>query len=163
MKINWGVIGCGGIAFRRTIPGLVKSENANLVAVMDTNFEVAKQVQKEFNASYAFDNVEDLLNLEEIDAVYIATPVFCHKEQVLKAASKKMQPKSTPVILALYQSLVIPLQAIHYQLQVLWQLPLLISHFLILRQLSILPRRVMKKKLAQVLTELWKKIQPLAL
>ena len=89
MKINWGVIGCGGIAFRRTIPGLVKSENANLVAVMDTNFEVAKQVQKEFNASYAFDNVEDLLNLDEIDAVYIATPVFCHKEQVLKAASKK--------------------------------------------------------------------------
>ena len=39
MKINWGVIGCGGIAFRRTIPGLVLSENSNLVAVMDTNFD----------------------------------------------------------------------------------------------------------------------------
>ena len=50
MKINWGVIGCGGIAFRRTIPGLVLSENSNLVAVMDTNFDAAKSVHKEFNA-----------------------------------------------------------------------------------------------------------------
>ncbi len=89
MKINWGVIGCGGIAFRRTIPGLIKSKNANLVAVMDTDLHVAKKVKDEFNASYVFDNVEDLLKLEEIDAVYIATPVFCHKEQVLKAAKAK--------------------------------------------------------------------------
>ena len=89
MKINWGVIGCGGIAFRRTIPGLVLSENSNLVAVMDTNFDAAKTVQKEFNAKYSFDNVEDLLAVDEIDAVYIATPVFCHKEQVLKAATAK--------------------------------------------------------------------------
>lgn len=89
MKINWGVIGCGGIAFRRTIPGLVLSENSNLVAVMDTNFDAAKTVQKEFGAKYAFDNVEDLLAIDEIDAVYIATPVFCHKEQVMKAAAAK--------------------------------------------------------------------------
>ena len=89
MKINWGVIGCGGIAFRRTIPGLVLSENSNLVAVMDTNFDAAKTVQKEFNAKYAFDNVEDLLAVDEIDAVYIATPVFCHKDQVMKAATAK--------------------------------------------------------------------------
>ena len=89
MKINWGVIGCGGIAFRRTIPGLVLSENSNLVAVMDTNFDAAKTVQKEFDAKYAFDNVEDLLAVDEIDAVYIATPVFCHKDQVMKAATAK--------------------------------------------------------------------------
>lgn len=89
MKINWGVIGCGGIAFRRTIPGLVLSENSNLVAVMDTNFDAAKTVQKQFNAKYSFDNVEELLALDEIDAVYIATPVFCHKEQVMKAAAAK--------------------------------------------------------------------------
>ena len=86
MKINWGVIGCGGIAFRRTIPGLVLSENSNLVAVMDTNFDAAKTVQKEFDAKYAFDNIEELLALSEIEAVYIASPVFCHKEQAVAAA-----------------------------------------------------------------------------
>ncbi len=89
MKIKWGVIGCGGIAYRRTIPGMMLSENSELVAVMDTNFEAAKKVKEEFGAKYAFEKVEDVLNLEEIDAVYIATPVFCHKEQAMMAAKAK--------------------------------------------------------------------------
>lgn len=86
MKIKWGVIGCGGIAYRRTIPGMMLSENSELVAVMDTNFEVANKVKDEFGAKYAFATVEEVLALEEVDAVYIATPVFCHKEQAMKAA-----------------------------------------------------------------------------
>jgi len=86
LKIKWGVIGCGGIAYRRTIPGMVLAENSELVAVMDTNFEAAEKVKEEFNVKYAFSTVEDVLALEEIDAVYIATPVFCHKEQAMKAA-----------------------------------------------------------------------------
>lgn len=86
MKLNWGVIGCGGIAYRRTIPGMVLADNSNLVAVMDTDFDAAKKVSEEFGAKYAFDTVDELLALSEIDAVYIATPVFCHKEQVMKAA-----------------------------------------------------------------------------
>ena len=86
MKIKWGVIGCGGIAYRRTIPGMMLSGNSELVAVMDTNFEAAKKIKEEFGAKYAFETVEEVLALEEIDAVYIATPVFCHKEQAMKAA-----------------------------------------------------------------------------
>jgi predicted dehydrogenase len=36
MAVNWGVIGAGGIADRRTIPeGITKAKNAKLVAVMD--------------------------------------------------------------------------------------------------------------------------------
>lgn len=89
MKIKWGVIGCGGIALRRTIPGMMLSENSELVAVMDTNFEAAEKVKEEFGAKYAFSSAEELLNVEEIDAVYIATPVFCHKEQVKLAAEAK--------------------------------------------------------------------------
>jgi len=89
LKIKWGVIGCGGIARRRTIPGLMLSENSELYAVMDTNFNAAKEVKEEFNAKFAFSTVEELLALDEIDAVYIATPVFCHKEQVFAAAKAK--------------------------------------------------------------------------
>ena len=89
MKIKWGVIGCGGIAYRRTIPGMMLSENSELVAVMDTNFDAAKKVKEEFGAKYAFSTVEEVLALDEIDAVYIATPVFCHKEQAIMAANAK--------------------------------------------------------------------------
>ena len=89
MKIKWGVIGCGGIADRRTIPGMMLAENAELVAVMDANLQAAERVKEKYNAQYAFDNIEDLLAIDEIQAVYIASPVFCHKEQAFAAAKAK--------------------------------------------------------------------------
>ena len=89
MKIKWGVIGCGGIADRRTRPGMMLADNAELVAVMDTNPEFAKKVQEKYGAKYSFTNEADLLALDEIDAVYIASPVFCHKAQAFAAAKAK--------------------------------------------------------------------------
>ena len=89
MKIKWGVIGCGGIADRRTIPGMMLSDDVELVAVMDTNYDAALRVKEKFNAKYAFATVEELLAVDEIQAVYIATPVFCHKEQAVLAAKAK--------------------------------------------------------------------------
>ncbi len=89
MKIKWGVIGCGGIADRRTIPGMMLADNAELVAVMDANEKFAENVKKKYNAKYAFTDYNELLKLEEIDAVYIASPVFCHEEQAIAAAKAK--------------------------------------------------------------------------
>ena len=88
-KVKWGVIGCGGIADRRTIPGMMLADNAELVAVMDASLTAAQGVRKKYNAAYAFDRYEDLLALDEIDAVYIASPVFAHKEQAIAAAKAK--------------------------------------------------------------------------
>ncbi len=86
MKVKWGVIGCGGIADRRTLPGMMLAENAELIAVMDANKEAADRCKEKYNAKYAFDNIEELLAIDEIEAVYIASPVFCHKEQARAAA-----------------------------------------------------------------------------
>lgn len=85
-KIKWGVIGCGGIADRRTIPGMMLADNAELVAVMDANKKAADNCKEKYGAKYAFDNINELLAIGEIQAVYIASPVFCHKEQALAAA-----------------------------------------------------------------------------
>ena len=85
-KIKWGVIGCGGIADRKTIPGMIEADNVELVAVMDAVMPVAERVKEKYGAKYAFDNYADLLALDELEAVYIASPVFCHKEQALAAA-----------------------------------------------------------------------------
>jgi len=86
MKIKWGVIGCGGIADRRTLPGMMLADNAELIAVMDANKAAADACKEKYNAKYAFDKMEDVLALDEIQAVYIASPVFCHKEQAMAAA-----------------------------------------------------------------------------
>ena len=64
-KIRFGIIGCGGIARRRTINGLLMAESAVCEAIMDTNREsldatgdqygIAKRYLdgKDFTTSYA--------------------------------------------------------------------------------------------------------------
>ena len=86
MKIKWGVIGAAGIADRRTIPGLLLAKNAELWSVMDVDIGITNRIKEKYNARCAYNSVEALLSDQEIDAVYIASPVFCHAEQVRLAA-----------------------------------------------------------------------------
>lgn len=85
-KIHWGIIGCGGIARKRTIPGLLLAKNAVCEAIMDKNEAALHEVGEEFGIKKKYTDVDELLGDKEIDAVYIATPLFLHKEQVFKAA-----------------------------------------------------------------------------
>ena len=86
MKLRWGVIGAGGIADRRTIPGMMEAENAELVAVMEVEQSLADSIKEKYGAKAAYDNADDLLARDDIDAVYIASPVICHEEAAVKAA-----------------------------------------------------------------------------
>ncbi len=87
MSVKWGVIGCGGIADRRTIPeGILPAKNAELVAVMDVNEEKLKGVSQKYNNVRSYLTEEELVNDKEVQAVYIATPVYLHPKQVALAA-----------------------------------------------------------------------------
>lgn len=85
-KIRFGVIGAGGIADRRTIPGLMKSKKAELIAVMGPNTGRTEALRAKYNAKFAYTNEEELLKNPEIDAVYIASPVNMHLAQAKLAA-----------------------------------------------------------------------------
>ena len=85
-KVRWGVIGAGGIADRRTIPGMLLSENARLIAVMDLSGETAEMAAKKYSVENYYDNEDKLLEEQNIDAVYIASPVAAHYEQAVKTA-----------------------------------------------------------------------------
>ena len=89
-KLRFGVIGASGIADRRTIPGLLQAENAELVAVMSRDPEVAERLRQKWGAKYAYSSVEDLARCPEIDAVYIGTPLcamFSRQKAALTTAS----------------------------------------------------------------------------
>lgn len=87
MKIlNWGLIGAGDIARKRIAPALCELENCNLVSISRKNAETAESFAKEFGAEKWFADWRELIADEEIDAVYLATPVFLHKEQTIAAA-----------------------------------------------------------------------------
>lgn len=83
-RVNFGVIGAGGIARRRTIPGMLKAKNCRLVAVM--NPSDADGIAKEFKVPRAYRREEELLADPEVEAVYIASPVQHHARQIMLCA-----------------------------------------------------------------------------
>jgi len=87
MPVKWGVIGCGGIADRRTIPeGLMPSPEAELVAVQDVDATRAEEVGAKYGVPRVYTSEEELVADPEVQAVYIATPTHLHHEQVTLAA-----------------------------------------------------------------------------
>jgi predicted dehydrogenase len=84
-KVRFGVIGAGGIARRKTIPGMLAAPNLQLEAVMD----VAKigEIAAQFGVGKAYTTAEQLLADPAIQAVYIASPVTLHLEQIKACAA----------------------------------------------------------------------------
>src|SRR5256885_7202089 len=85
-KLSWGLIGCGDIARKRVAPALRDSDDCDLVAVNREQGELAESFAKKFGARRWYASWRDLLKDEEIDAVYIATPVNLHAAQTIAAA-----------------------------------------------------------------------------
>jgi len=101
--VNFGVIGAGGIAYRRTIPGMLKAKNCHLAAVMDP-VEV-ERVAAVFGVAKAYTREADLLADPDVDAVYIASPVHCHLKQIqLAAAAGKHILCEKPLTMSLAQT-----------------------------------------------------------
>jgi predicted dehydrogenase len=85
-KVKWGVIGCGGIAARRTIPEFKKMvSNAELVSVMDINPQRAQEVAAQFGVPHSCATEAELL-ARDVQAVYIASPPNVHCRQTVRAA-----------------------------------------------------------------------------
>jgi predicted dehydrogenase len=86
VTLKWGLIGCGDISRKRVAPALRDLPNCDLVAVSRANFEQAESFAKEFGARKWYRDWTELIADEEIEAVYIATPVNLHAEQTIAAA-----------------------------------------------------------------------------
>lgn len=85
-KVRWGIIGAGGIADRRMIPGMLTSEHSEVVAAMAPFPDIVKKTCETFGIPKAYTTEEELLQDPNVDAVYVASPVGFHKEQICKAA-----------------------------------------------------------------------------
>jgi predicted dehydrogenase len=75
--VGFGLIGCGGWGAVHAHTYSV-SPNSKLIAVCDQNLERADKFAKKFNVKSTYNNVDDLVNNKEIDAISIATPDFTH-------------------------------------------------------------------------------------
>ena len=84
--VGWGLIGCGDIARKRVAPAMRDHVDSELVAVSRARSDLAEAFAREFGARRWYPDWRDLLTDEAVEAVYIATPVHLHAEQVIAAA-----------------------------------------------------------------------------
>lgn len=82
-NINWGIIGCGGIA-AKFATGLASLEDATLLAVGSRTPGKAKAFAHTYNVSTSYDCYEDLLADDRVDVVYVATTHNFHYQNVLQ-------------------------------------------------------------------------------
>ena len=84
--INWGLIGCGDIVERRVAPALKELDNCRITAVNRADYSKAESFARKFGTDKYYKTYSELIKDTEIDAVYIATPVYLHAEQTINAA-----------------------------------------------------------------------------
>jgi predicted dehydrogenase len=85
-KLRWGLIGCGDISRKRVAPALLSIPECELIAVSRARVDLAKAFADEFGAKRWYGDWRELIADDEIDAVYIATPVYLHAGQTVAAA-----------------------------------------------------------------------------
>jgi predicted dehydrogenase len=85
-RIRWGLLGCGDIVQRCVGPALRSLSNCELVAISRRDPSLLQDCVEKFGAQRGYQNWQDLLADDSIEAVYIASPVYLHCEQAVKAA-----------------------------------------------------------------------------
>src|SRR5579862_9095054 len=78
--VNWLVIGIGDITTKRVIPALRSEPRSHLYGVVTRGKFKGAGV-----AEHVWDNLDDALADRQIDAVYVATPVYLHAPQSIAA------------------------------------------------------------------------------
>ena len=82
--VNWGIMGTGAIA-RKFASDLVALPGAKLLAVGSRSQTKADDFGREFKLTRCYPGYEELVSDSEVDAIYVATPHSCHKENTLLA------------------------------------------------------------------------------
>ena len=88
--INWGIIGLGNMA-NRFASSISEVKNTKLLGIASTSFLRLKSFGDKYNIEkkYRYKNYDEILNCNEIDAIYISTLNNTHPEIIIKAVEAK--------------------------------------------------------------------------
>ncbi|MFC2076609.1 Gfo/Idh/MocA family protein [candidate division KSB1 bacterium] len=89
--VRWGLIGAGDICVKRVAPALRDSDLCEFVGVTRKQKDKAQSFADEFGAGKVYQDVDEMLADDDIEAVYISTPVNLHHTQTLAAAEAGKQ------------------------------------------------------------------------
>jgi predicted dehydrogenase len=84
-EIKVGIVGAGGIAGGKHLPGHRSVKGVEVIAVCDIVEERAKSFAKQHNIPNVFTDYKDLVAMEELDAVSVCTPNNFHPGPTIAA------------------------------------------------------------------------------
>ncbi|MBD2502218.1 Gfo/Idh/MocA family protein [Anabaena azotica] len=89
-KIRYAVVGLGWFAQEAALPAFAHSENSQLVALVSDDQTKLEELSQKYGIdhTYSYEEYEDCLASDEIDAVYIALPNHLHCEYAVRAANQ---------------------------------------------------------------------------
>ena len=89
-RLKVGIIGGGAITQVAHLPVLKKLKTIEVQAICDTDLPKARALADRFGVKDAFDDIEDLLRFEALDAVVICSPNHLHESHILAALSANL-------------------------------------------------------------------------
>src|SRR6476659_9767086 len=89
-RLKVGVIGGGAIAQVAHLPVLKKMRTVEVLAICDTDLPKGRALADRFGVKDAFDDIEELLRYETLDAVVICSPTHLHESHIQAALSANL-------------------------------------------------------------------------
>lgn len=83
---RWGIIGCGAVTELKSGPAYQKTPGFVLSAVMRRDLALARSYATRHGVANFTCRAADIINSQDIDVVYIATPPDSHKHYALQVA-----------------------------------------------------------------------------
>jgi predicted dehydrogenase len=85
--VGYAVVGLGHIAQTAVLPAFTNARNARLAALVSDDVKKRQQLSRKYGAAaYSYDQYDECLGREDVDAVYIALPNTMHAEYTIRAA-----------------------------------------------------------------------------
>src|SRR5256885_1830541 len=85
--IGYAVVGLGHIAQTAVLPAFVNARNARLAALVSDDKKKREKLSRKYGApAYSYDEYDECLRRDDVDAVYIALPNTMHAEYTVRAA-----------------------------------------------------------------------------
>ncbi|MBQ9097219.1 MAG: Gfo/Idh/MocA family oxidoreductase [Clostridia bacterium] len=87
-KLKIGVIGAGGICTACHMPAFAEMDNVEIVAICDIKVQKAQALADKYGIPNVFEDYNDVISMDGIDAIDICTPNYLHSIIAVAALNK---------------------------------------------------------------------------
>src|SRR5262245_29817275 len=85
-KVKWGILGVANIAVKKVIPAMQQSQWSEITAIASRDLAKAKAAAEQLKMPRAYGSYEELLEDNEIEAIYNPLPNNLHIDWTIRAA-----------------------------------------------------------------------------